>query len=149
MFSVTVFTALHGSGFQRWTFPSSGFPTCPRPHLPDSLLSQLQLSSDCLQNLCRLNCNGSWSTLHKPRTGRTRNAASTSFSVVLCFCAAATTWRILSHCIATAVYKQPLTSNGCLCWFQNSGFQQICHNTFSRHPTYFGIILSSLGCLIK
>jgi hypothetical protein len=43
---------------------------------------------------------------------------------------AAITRRLLSHCLATAVFLEPFPSNGCLCWLHNSSFQQICHNTF-------------------
>jgi hypothetical protein len=50
VFSVTVFTALLGSGFQRRTFPFLWVPELS----PASATKLLQLSTDCLQTLSRL-----------------------------------------------------------------------------------------------
>jgi hypothetical protein len=56
VFSATVFTALLGSGFQRWTFPFFWIPKLPSASVVSfSLLSQLQLSTECLpETLSRL-----------------------------------------------------------------------------------------------
>jgi hypothetical protein len=35
---------------------------------------------------------------------------------------------VRSCCIAAGAFTEPIPSNGCFCWFQNSGFQQTCRN---------------------
>jgi hypothetical protein len=41
---------------------------------------------------------------------------------------AAITWRLQSHCLATAVFAEPFFSNACLCWLHNSGSQPTNHS---------------------
>jgi hypothetical protein len=36
-----------------------------------------------------------------------------------------------SCCLAASVIAEPFPSNGCLCWFQSSFLEQICHNIIS------------------
>jgi hypothetical protein len=111
VFSVTVFTALLGNGFQCRTFPFLWVPELS-PAWPTATI--------CLQTLSRLTRNGSWSSLCSLGTDRTENIASNTYSVVACVSAAAITWQIMSHCIATAV---------------SAAFTIL---VYSRHVTIFG-----------
>jgi hypothetical protein len=105
MFSVTVFTALLGSGFQRRMFPFLWFP---------------ELSPT---SACRLSFDFSLDSrlgLHSLGTHLTENIASNSSSIVAC---------LRSCCLATVAFAKPFHSNGCLCWLHSYCFEQICHNT--------------------
>jgi hypothetical protein len=55
------------------------------------------------------------------------NIASNYSSVVAFISMAAVTWHLLSHCLATGMFAEPFSSNSCLCYLHNSGFQQRCH----------------------
>jgi hypothetical protein len=131
MSSTTVFAALLGSGFQQWTFPSSGSPNCPRPELPASAtvnwLCACRLSLSLLfsglfeSDSIRTN----WYYLYSLGMDRTENTNSNNSYIVAAF-----TWWLLSHCLATGVFTEPFLSNGCLCWLHNSVFQQICLNIY-------------------
>jgi hypothetical protein len=45
--------------------------------------------------------------------------------------------------LSVEVFSDPFPNNGCLCWFLNSYFEQMCHNTFEYiHMIY-------LTCLPK
>jgi hypothetical protein len=87
--------------------------------------------SVCLQTLSQLNGNGSWSSQYNLSKDHTKNAASNNSSTVACMSLVTIMWRLLSHCPAMGVLTEPFPSNGCLCWFQNSGFQQTRHITLS------------------
>jgi hypothetical protein len=121
VFSVTDFTALLGSGFQRQTFP----------FLSHQLLTSHNCSSQLTAcRLSRLTGNGSWSSFYSLGTDRTENTASNGSSIAS-LSVPAITWQLLSHCLATGMFAEPFPSNGCLWWPYNSDFRQTCHNMLS------------------
>jgi hypothetical protein len=71
---------------------------------------------------------GSWSSLYSDGRNLIENTASHSSSIVVCVSFETFTWLLLSHRLATVVFTELFHSNGCLCWFHNSGIQQTCCN---------------------
>jgi hypothetical protein len=61
-------------------------------------------------------------------TDRVENTASHNYLMVTRVSVAAFTLRLLSHCLAMAVFTEPFPINRCLRWLNNSGFQHTFHN---------------------
>jgi hypothetical protein len=102
----------------------------------DGHLTPTSYSSNChLKALSRLlsrlsawTHNGIWFLFYSLNTGSTENIVSNSSSAVVCMPVAAITWRLLSRYLPTPVFVELFHNNSCLCWLNNSCFEQICHN---------------------
>jgi hypothetical protein len=146
VFLVTVFTALLGSGFQRWTYP---FLWVPELSL-SSATSFSQLSA-CRLSLSSLFCRLSTQTVFEltgnrsvrvrvtlrltvtgphsitlARTAQIKPLATAH--IVACLSVGVFSRRLLSHCLVTGVFTESFPSNDCLCWLHNSGFQRNSHS---------------------
>jgi hypothetical protein len=67
-----------------------------------------------------------------PYIASARTAQKTASTTVLLLWRDVTTVMdrcLLHHRLATVMFAEPFASKGCLCWLQNSGVQQTCHNT--------------------
>jgi hypothetical protein len=125
VFSVTVFTALLGIGFQRWKF------LCSRAHVLRRLTATSHQRPTTITAVSRLGLdstrNGSWSSLCSIGKGRTENTAYNSDSAVAYASAAATTWRLMAHCLAKAYLQSHALETAV-----SAGFTIL---VFSRHAT--------------
>jgi hypothetical protein len=133
VFSLMVFTALLGSGFQWRIFP---FLWVPKLFMASAAATLNWLPADSLSTHWPP-CNGSRSLLYSLGMDRTANTTSSSSSLVASTSVVAFTWWPLSHYLAMAVFTEPFLSNGCLCWLHSSDFQQTCHNIFYDMYHYF------------
>jgi hypothetical protein len=125
VFSVMVFTALLGSGFQWWDFPLP---------LGSRTLPGLSYRLPNLLSASWLTANSNWSLPYSLGTDHTENTASNSSSIVV-WSVVAITWRLLNQCLTTGTFAQQFPSNGCLCWLSADMPQSKSISAFSSRPT--------------
>jgi hypothetical protein len=120
--SATVFTALLGSSFQQRTFPFLlQLSTACRLHL-NTLVIRVRhcvpFSSSPTTRRAIVEvfdpasiqdhtCNGKWSMLYSLGTDHTENTASNGSSIVTFVSVAAVKWWLVSHCLATGIFREP------------------------------------------
>jgi superfamily II DNA helicase RecQ len=100
----------------------SGFRTVTGPQLQTSAVN-FRLASPS-------SCSSLTVSLIFPRHGPRRKHRLRGSSVMVSSLVAAGTMYCASRWLAMDVFTEPFPSNGCLCWFYNSGFQQTCHNMY-------------------
>jgi hypothetical protein len=86
------------------------------PNSPTQIYSLCSLSTDRIQNT-----SPNSSSTVASRSYSTDRVENTASQLLHCY-----VLRIC--CLATSVFAESFSSNGCLCWLHSSCLEQICHN---------------------